>query len=135
MFRYLADTNILGYLLRNANAGLVRRMRSSMAAGEVAISVVTRAETRFGQALMDQRDKRRAGIDLLLQEMPVLEWTSNAADQYGALAAHLQAKGQPIGVLDSMIAAHALAAGLTVVTHNLRDFKRVPGLAVVDWMT
>ena len=135
MFRYLADTNILGYLLRNANAGLVRRMRSSMTAGEVAISVVTRAETRFGQALMDQRDKRRAGIDLLLQEMPVLEWTSNAADQYGALAAHLQAKGQPIGVLDSMIAAHALAAGLTVVTHNLRDFKRVPGLAVVDWMT
>ena len=135
MFRYLADTNILGYLLRNANAGLVRRMRSSMAAGEVAISVVTRAETRFDQALMDQRDKRRAGIDLLLQEMPVLEWTSNAADQYGALAAHLQAKGQPIGVLDSMIAAHALAAGLTVVTHNLRDFKRVPGLAVVDWMT
>ena len=123
MFRYLADTNILGYLLRNANAGLVRRMRSSMAAGEVAISVVTRAETRFGQALMDQRDKRRAGIDLLLQEMPALEWTSKAADQYGALAAHLQAKGQPIGVLDSMIAAHALAAGLTVVTHNVRPQK------------
>ena len=135
MFRYLADTNVLGYLLRNANAGLVLRMRSSMATGEVAISVVTRAETRFGQALMDRRDKRRAVIDLLLLEMPVLEWTSNAADQYGALAAQLQAKGQPIGVLDTMIAAHALAAGLTVVTHNMRDFRRVPGLAVVDWMT
>jgi len=135
MFRYLVDTNILGYLLRNANAGLVRRMRSGMAAGEVAISVVTRAETRFGQASMDQRDKRRVSVDLLLQEMSVLEWTSNAADQYGALAAHLQTKGQPIGIFDTMIAAHALAEGLTVVTHNTRYFKRVPDLAVVDWMT
>lgn len=110
-------------------------MKNGMAAGEVAISVVTRAETRFGQALMDQRDKRRASIDLLLQEMPVLEWTSAAADQYGALAAHIRAKGQPISILDTMIAAHALAEGLTVVTHNTRDFKRAPGLAVVNWIT
>ena len=79
-------------------------------------------------------DDPEVNVSLLLQ-MFDLEWTSNAFDQYGALAAQLQAKGQALRVLDTMIAAHALAAGLTVVTHNMRDFKRVPGLAVVDWMT
>ena len=133
MIRYLADTNILGYLTRRSSAPLQSRMRAAMEAHEVAISVVTRAETRFGQRLLNPDDRRHATIDALLQEMPVLMWTSDAADRYGDLAATLQRKGQPIGTMDTMIAAHALAESLILVTHNIRDFKRVPGLVIEDW--
>ena len=133
MIRYLADTNILGYLTRSSSARLQSRMRAAMEAHEVAISVITRAETRFGQRLLNSDDRRHAAIDALLQEMPVLMWTPAAADRYGDLAAALQRKGQPIGIMDTMIAAHALAEGLTLVTHNTKDFKRVPGLALEDW--
>ena len=106
-----------------------------MEAREVAISVITRAETRFGQRLLNADDRRHAAIDALLQEMPVLMWTSAAADRYGDLATTLQRKGQPIGTMDTMIAAHALADGLILVTHNTKDFKRVPGLVIEDWAT
>lgn len=133
MIRYLADTNILGYLTRHTSAPLHARMRASMEAHEVAISVVTRAETRFGQRLLNPDDRRHAAIDALLQEIPVLMWTPDAADRYGDLAATLQRKGRPIGVMDTMIAAHALAEGLTLVTHNTKDFKRVPTLEIEDW--
>ncbi len=133
MIRYLADTNILSYLTRRSSAHLKSRMRAAMEAREVAISVITRAETRFGQRLMNPDDRRHEAIDALLQEMPVLMWTPTAADLYGDLAATLQRKGQPIGIMDTMIAAHALADGLILVTHNTKDFKRVPELVIEDW--
>ena len=133
MIRYLADTNILGYLTRHSSARLQLRMRAAMEAHEVAISVVTRAEARFGQRLLNPDDRRHAAIDALLQEMPALMWTPDAADRYGDLAATLRRKGQPIGTMDTMIAAHALAEGLILVTHNTKDFKRVPGLVIEDW--
>lgn len=135
MIRYLADTHILSYLTRRSSARLQSRMRAAMEAREVAISVITRAETRFGQRLLNADDRRHAAIDALLQEMPVLMWTPAAADRYGDLAATLQRKGQPIGTMDTMIAAHALADGLILVTHNTKDFKRVPGLVIEDWAT
>ena len=133
MIRYLADTNILGYLARRSSARLQSRVHAAMEAREVAISVITRAETRYGQRLLNPDDRRHTFIDALLQEIPVLVWTPQAADQYGDLAATLQRKGQPIGTIDTMIAAHALAEGLIVVTHNTKDFKRVPGLVIEDW--
>ena len=133
MIRYLADTNILGYLTRQSSVRLRSRMRAAMESQEIAISVITRAEIRFGQRLLNPDDRRQATIDALLQEMPVLMWTPDAADHYGDLAAALQRKGRPIGIMDTMIAAHALAEGLTLVTHNIKDFKRVPGLAIEDW--
>ena len=134
MIKYLADTNILGYFVRNSSAALQKRMLAALKKQEVAISVITRAETRFGQALLQPDDKRRRTIDLLLKELPVLPWTLDAADRYGEIAAHLQQTGQPIGEMDTQIAAHALALGLPLITHHKRHFKRVPGLRLEDWM-
>jgi tRNA(fMet)-specific endonuclease VapC len=114
---------------------LQKRMLAALKKQEVAISAITRAETRFGLALLQADDKRRRTIDLLLKELPVLSWTSEAADRYGEIAAHLQQTGQPIGEMDTQIAAHALALGLPLVTHNTRHFKRVTGLKLEDWMT
>ena len=134
MIKYLADTNILGYFSRNSSAALQESMLAALKKQEVAISAITRAETQFGLALLQPDDKRRRTVDLLLNEFPVLPWTREAADRYGDIAAHLQQTGQPIGVMDTQIAAHAVVLGLSLVTHNTRHFKRVPGLKLADWM-
>ena len=135
MIKYLVDTNILGYFARNSSAALQKRMWAALQRQEIAISAITRAETRFGLALLQADDKRRRTMDLLLNELPVLPWTLEAADRYGDIAAHLQQIGLPIGDMDTQIAAHALVLGLPLVTHNMRHFGRVPGLKLEDWMT
>ena len=90
----------------------------------VAISAITRAETRFGLAVLQADDKRRRTLDFLLNEIPVLPWTLEAAVQYGEIAAQLQQTGQPIGEMVTPISAHALVLGLPLVTHHTRHFKR-----------
>jgi len=134
VIRYLADTNILGYFARHSPGPLQQRMLSAMLKQEVAISAITRAETRYGLALLKANDKRRASVNLLLREYPALPWTTDAADRYGDIAAHLQQSRQVIGEMDTLIAAHALAEGLILVTHNTRHFERIPGLKLEDWM-
>jgi len=134
VIRYLADTNILGYFARHSPGPLQQRMLSAMLKQEVAISAITRAETRYELALLKANDKRRASVNLLLQEYPALPWTAAAADRYGDIAAHLQQSRQVIGEMDTLIAAHALAEGLILVTHNTRHFERIPGLKLEDWM-
>lgn len=134
MIKILADTNILGYFVRNQSAALQKRMLAALKKEEVAISAITRAETRFGLALLAPDDKRRRTVDLLLDELPVLPWTQEAANIYGDIAAHLQQAGQAIGQMDTQIAAHALALSLPLATHNIRHFKRVPGLRLEDWL-
>ena len=133
MIRYLADTNILGYFARRTYPPLQQRMQQALSRQEMAISVITRAETRFGLARLDANDKRRQSVGLLLQDIPALPWNANAADCYGEIAALLGRTGQSIGEMDTMIAAHALVADLPVITHNTRHFSRVPGLKVEDW--
>lgn len=80
-------------------------------------------------------DRRRSLIDHFLLQLPSLPWTPRAADHYGALKDANRRNGTPIGEIDTQIAAHALAEGLTLVTHNTRHFDQVPGLKLLDWMT
>jgi predicted nucleic acid-binding protein len=134
MIRYLLDTNIVSYFVKGVNAHLVKRMQHAFAAQDIAISAITRAEIRSGLEMMEELDKRRRRIDLLLNELPVLPWNTEAADQFGRINAHLRRNGTPIGDMDTLIAAHALAEKLTLVTHNTRHFEKVPGLKVEDWM-
>jgi tRNA(fMet)-specific endonuclease VapC len=134
VIRYLADTNILGYFARNAQVSLQQRMLKATREQEVAISVITRAETQYGLGLLNANDKRRNIIGSLLEEYPVLPWSADAADRYGEIGSHLQLVGKTIGIMDTQIAAHALAENLILVTHNTRHFERVPGLKVEDWM-
>ena len=133
MIRYLVDTNILGYFARRSFEPLLSRMEEALDKKEVAISVITRAETLFGLARLDPDDKRRRTVKLILEAFPCLTWTADAADRYGDIAAVLEKKGTSIGQLDTMIAAHALVTNLTVVTHNTKHFERVRGLTIEDW--
>ena len=81
-----------------------------------------------------QAARRRGLIDHFLLQLPNLAWTHQAADHYGTLKDAHRRGGTPIGELDTQIAAHALAEGLTLVTHNTRHFDQVPGLQIKDWM-
>ena len=134
MTSYLLDTNILSYFIRGRHPLLQERMQSGLNAKQAMTSVIVRAEMRFGQQRMQLGDKRRPAIDLLLDQLPTLPWTAATADVYGLLKKQLQSAGTPIGELDTQIAAHALAEGLILVTHNTRHFDRIAGLKLEDWM-
>ena len=134
MTKYLLDTNILSYFIRAHHAGLKARVVQAIGREQALVSAVVRAEIRFGQSRMAPDDKRRRAIDLLLDQLPTLPWTVAVADTYGPLKTRLQKLGQPIGELDTQIAAHALAENLTLVTHNTRHFERIAGLKLEDWL-
>ena len=134
MSRYLLDTNIVSYFLRGQNPALAHRVVDALEAQSAAISVITRAELRYGQAGLPVADRRRRAIDLVLTQLVVLPWTSVAADAYGVIKDTLRRLGKPIGDMDTLIAAHALAENLILVTHNTRHFEQVPGLKLEDWM-
>jgi tRNA(fMet)-specific endonuclease VapC len=105
-----------------------------MLAGEIAISAITRAELRYGQALLPAHaHKRHDLVDAFPDGMPVLDCDRLAADGYGRIAAALRRQGRPIGCMDTKIAAHALAEGLILVTNNTDDFRHVEGLALENW--
>ena len=132
--RYLLDTNIVSYYLRRTTPMLEERVSEALKRHSIAISVITRAELRFGQAGMTPEDRRRGLIDSFLLRLPNIEWSTQAADGYGSLKDTLKRQGTPIGDMDTLIAAHALAEKLILVTHNTRHFEKVPGLKLEDWM-
>ena len=131
---YLLDTNIVSYYLRRNSPQLEARLSDALRQQTIAISALTRAELRFGQAGMSAEDRRRSLIDQFLLRLPNLAWSSQAADHYGQLKALHKRQGTPIGELDTQIAAHALAEDLILVTHNTRHFEKVPKLKLEDWM-
>lgn len=130
--RFLLDTDICSYVIKGSHPALDRRLRD-LSPGQVAISAVTRAELRFGVALRPEATRLAMLVESFLQFVVTLPWDASAADRYGSLRAMLQQTGQPIGDHDTMIAAHALTANVTLITHNLAHFARVNGLSCADW--
>jgi tRNA(fMet)-specific endonuclease VapC len=129
--RYLLDTNIASYVIRG-NLPQVRQRLLKVPMSEVGISVVTEAELRFGVARLPQAAKLAIVVEEFLLRVEVLSWDSKAAQQYARMRALLEREGEPMGNLDLMIAAHALAAGVILVTND-RAFRRVKGLRIEDW--
>lgn len=131
--RYMLDTNIASYLLRGGYPRLEQRLRRERV-DAVCISAITRAELRYGVARVLPAATRLAReVERFLQGITVLPWDAGAADAYGPVRVALERAGQPIGAFDTQIAAHALVADLTLVTHNVDEFRRVAGLRVEDW--
>lgn len=129
----LLDTDTCSYLIKRKPTAGLARLREGLLAGEVAISVITRAELSYGLALVPEATSLRQAVAAWLATVPCLDWGRAAADHYAELRAGQRRRGQPIGRMDTLIAAHALAEGRVLVTHNRRDFGRVPGLTIEDW--
>lgn len=132
--RYLLDTNIVSYYLRRTSAALETRVNAALRRHACAISVLTRAELRYGQALMAENDTRRPLIDALLRRLPHLPWDGVAADCFAIVKAHNKRSGTPRGDIDTMIAAQAITENLTLISHNVRHFEGTPGLVWEDWI-
>ncbi len=128
----MLDTNACIQLINRSHPPLTKRIVSHRAS-DFALSAVTAAELFFGVENSQHRAKSVKRLALLLAEIEVLAFDERAAEAYGAIRASLAQRGTPIGPLDNLIAAHAVAAGLTLVTTNLREFQRVKSLKVENW--
>ena len=129
---WMLDTNALSELIRNPGGPLVQRL-AAVAPDSVCTSIVVACELRFGaqrkgSATLTQR------VEQLLAALVVLPFDEPADEHYAGIRTALERAGTPIGSHDLFIAAHARSRGLTLVTHNLREFARVPGLKVEDWL-
>jgi len=130
---HLLDTNVCSYLMRARPASVTERLQA-LGPERVAVSVVTAVELREGAELSRSAPRYHAAIDAFLAEVAVLPITAEVAPVAGRIGARLRRAGTPIGDLDSLIAAHAVTAGLVLVTHNTREFLRVTELVVEDWV-
>jgi tRNA(fMet)-specific endonuclease VapC len=131
-YKFLLDTNIVSDLVRNPQGRVANKIRAE---GEttIATSIIVAAELRFGAAKSGSLKLARQ-LDRILGVLPVLPLEAPVELDYADIRARLEAAGQPIGANDLLIAAHARALGLVVVTDNIREFKRVPGLRQVNWL-
>ena len=132
MSGYLLDTNILSDLIRHPG-GLVARHVEAVGSKEIFTSIIVAAELRYGCAKKGS-SQLLARVQGLLETIPVLSLDMPTDAQYGLIRAELEAAGQPIGMNDLLIASHALALGLTLVTDNTGEFSRVRGLKVENWL-
>jgi len=127
------DTNTLSDLIRNPRGALVQRL-SSTEPDSVCTSIVVACELRFG-ARRKGSDTLTQRVEQLLESLTVLPLDEPADQHYADIRATLERAGTPIGNHDLFIAAHARSRGMTLVTGNLREFERVPGLRVENWLS
>jgi tRNA(fMet)-specific endonuclease VapC len=127
----MLDTNVISDVIRDP-MGKVARQLEIEGESSVCSSIIVAAELRYGVAKSGSSELA-IRIDTALSAIEVLPFDVPADREYGKLRAKLAVKGKPIGPNDLLIAAHALSLGLTLVTDNVREFKRVNGLSVVNW--
>lgn len=130
--RYLLDTTICIFIIKNKPTA-VRERFAGLRPGEVGLSAVTEAELLHGVYKSARIEHNLAAVLDFASQLVVVPFDSQVADAYGRIRAELERAGQPIGPLDFQIAATAVAHGLTLVTHNTREFARVPGIKIEDW--
>jgi tRNA(fMet)-specific endonuclease VapC len=131
--KHLLDTNICIYIIRRQPAAVFARF-DALAPGSVGISSITYAELAYGVAKSARPAQNQLALQAFTAPLVVLPFDHAAAAAYGDVRAHLERKGTPIGPLDLQIAAHALSAGLVLVTNNTAEFRRVPKLRVENWV-
>ena len=133
MVIFLPDTNAVSNFLRGSDPGLIARMNAEFP--NLRLSALVVAEREFGILHHSSGLRYRRDFEALVSTVPIEPFTREDAGQYARLRSFLEKRGQGIGPIDTLIAAQALRLGATIVTHNLREFSRVPGLKVVDWQS
>lgn len=131
MPRYMLDTNICIYLMKHQPAGVARRF-AQCRVGDVVLSAITHAELQYGvQAAADPK-REQARLNALLEDIPVMPFDAAAARAYGPV--RMASRNSTRDHLDKLIAAHALALDIVLVTNNPGDFMRYPGLRSENWV-
>jgi tRNA(fMet)-specific endonuclease VapC len=131
MPKYLLDTDTVSFALRGRGAVTARLLEHRPS--EICISSITLAELRFGAEARRSRKLHRL-IDTFVGSVAVIPFDQPAADRFAPVAIALARRGEPIGTFDTLLAAHALSQGLTLVTNNVKHFQRVEGLTTENWI-
>ncbi len=131
--RYMLDTNICIYAIKNKPEMVLHHLES-LNPSDVCISSVTYAELAYGVEKSSSVERNRLALLLMLVNIDIEPFDSGAAEEYGKIRADLERGGNPIGPYDMMIAGHALSLGCVLVTNNMREFERVEGLTIENWV-
>lgn len=132
--KYMLDTNICIYAIKHKPDAVIKKFLS-YEPEELCISAVTYAELMHGVEKSMAVERNRIAMSLFLSPITILEFDGQAAEEYGKIKAELEKKGTPIGPMDTLIASHAKSRGLILVTNNTREFNRVAGLTVENWVS
>jgi tRNA(fMet)-specific endonuclease VapC len=133
VLRYMLDTNICIYVIKNRPAAL--KQKFNRLTDQLCISSVTLSELYYGAEKSARKDQNLEVVEAFTARLDVLPYADKACAHYGNIRTELELAGKPTGPYDLMIAAHARSEGLIVVTNNLREFKRVAGLRLENWVT
>lgn len=132
MLKYLLDTNIVIYVIKNRPLSVLKTFNQNQ--GRMAISSITLAELAHGVEKSSNPARNMSVVEDFVSRLEVLPYDERAAWQYGLIRTALERQGTPIGFNDLQIAGHARSLGLVIVTNNLREFERVPGISVENWV-
>ena len=133
MLKYLLDTNIAIYVIKRRPPEALAHFNRH--AGQLAMSVVSQAELIHGVEKSERPEQNLRVVEDFCSRLTLLDYGQKAAAHYGDIRANLERKGTPIGVNDLHIAGHARSEGLTLVTNNLKEFERVEGLRLENWVS
>ena len=131
--RYMLDTNICIYVIKHKPESVFRKLKK-IKPEDVCISSITYAELAYGVEKSAQPERNRLALSMMLSSIEIVAFDDTAAADYGEIRASLEKGGTPIGSLDMLIAAHARSAGCTLVTNNTKEFCRVEGLKLANWV-
>lgn len=131
--KVMLDTNICIYLIKQQPPTVIERFLS-YSVGAIGVSSITVAELAFGVSKSRHQAKNCVALEQFLAPLEVAAFDHEAALAYGRVRARLETMGSPIGSMDLLIAAHALSLGVRLVSNNLREFRRVPGLKLENWV-
>jgi len=131
--KLMLDTNICIAIIRRRPKDILQKF-SSYQVGDICISSITLAELRYGVSKSLYQEQNQVALDEFILPLEVAAFDHTAALFYGGLRSSLEKQGTPIGPLDTMIGAHALSLNLTLVTNNTKEFNRIQGLKVIDWI-
>ena len=130
---FLLDTSICIYVIKKRPLGVLAKFEE-IDPGALGISIITLAELEYGAAKSSNPEKNYQVIDNFVRYLDVFSWDGEVSRIYAEIRTSLEKKGTPIGLLDIQIAAHCLSLGRVLVTNNEREFLRVPGLSVENWV-
>jgi len=132
MPRYMLDTDTCSYVMKRSSDAVLKRLQK-VPVSDVCISVITKSELLYGVELSPRRQQDEAALSAFLGYVEVLDFPDKASSHYARIRADLKTAGKMIGANDLLIAAHARSLGLTLVTNNTREFRRVRDLAMENW--
>lgn len=131
--RFMLDTNICIYIIQRKPPQVLSRLRT-LDISDVAISSITLSELEYGVAKSSRPEQNRDALSAFLVPLEVVSFDQAAAFHYGEIRAFLERKGITIGAMDMLIASHARSLPVTLVTNNIREFSRIPGLQLENWV-